>query len=81
MDRKTTVPVVREQVQVGKERVERDVEIEKKVEPYQVKLDQPLVRERVVVETVAKNERIDGAPPKPREENGVGVVSVTSSSP
>lgn len=72
----TVIPVVAEEVEVGKRTVERGrVRVRKGVETREEEVAIPLVREEVEVERVPINRPVD-APPQPRREGDVWIVPV-----
>lgn len=71
------IPVVEEQLEVSRERVETGrVRISKTVEAREVVVDDPLNRERVRVEHVPINQVVSGEIPKMREEGDVTVIPI-----
>ena len=70
------IPVVAEEVEVGKRRVERGrVRVKKGVETREEEVAVPLVREEVEVERVPINRPVDVAP-EPRQEGDVWIVPI-----
>lgn len=70
------IPLVAEEVEVGKRRVERGrVRVKKGVATREEEVAVPLVREEVEVERVAINRPVD-TPPAPRQEGDVWIVPV-----
>jgi stress response protein YsnF len=70
------VPVVHEEIAVGKRRVRTGtVRVRKIVRERVAVVDEPLVRERVVVERL-RLDRVVDAPPPPRHEGDTLVVTV-----
>jgi len=71
------IPVVEEQLEVSRERVETGrVRISKSVEAREVVVDDPLKRETVRVEHVPINQVVTGAVPQVREEGDVTVIPI-----
>jgi uncharacterized protein (TIGR02271 family) len=71
------IPVVEEQLELAKERVETGkVRITKSVESREVVVDDPLNRERVSVEHVPINQVVTGDIPQVREEGDVTVIPI-----
>ena len=71
------IPVVEEQLEVSRERVETGrVRISKSVEAREVVVDDPLKRESVRVEHVPINQVVTGAVPQVREEGDVTVIPI-----
>lgn len=71
------VPVVEEQLEVSRERVETGrVRISKTVEAREVVVDDPLSRETVRVEHVPINQVVSGEVPQVREEGDVTVIPI-----
>ena len=71
------IPVVEEQLELSKERVETGkVRITKSVESREVVVDDPLSRERVSVEHVPINQVVTGDVPQVREEGDVTVIPI-----
>ena len=71
-----TIPVVREDVGVARERVETDVVRVRKIVHERVELiDEPMLHDEVDVEHVAINRAVE-APEPPREEGGVLVIPI-----
>jgi len=71
------IPVVEEQLEVSRERVETGrVRISKTVEAREVVVDDPLKRETVRVEHVPFNQVVTGEVPKVREEGDVTVIPI-----
>lgn len=72
----SVIPVVAEEVEVGKRKVERGrVRVRKGVETREQEVAVPLVREEVEVERVPMNRPVD-TPPQPRQEGDVWIVPV-----
>ncbi|WP_266205365.1 YsnF/AvaK domain-containing protein [Pontibacter kalidii] len=72
-----TIPVVEEQVQIGKREVETaKVHISKKVHEELKDVDIPSMHEEVEVERVAMNKFVDEAPPPVRYEGDKMIISV-----
>ena len=70
------VPVVREEVEVARERVETGVVRVRKVMQERVEvIDEPVLHDEVDIEHVAINRPVDGPQP-PREEGNVLIVPV-----
>lgn len=70
------IPVIHEELEIEKETVETGkVRISKKVAEYETVIDEPFLREKVVVNRVPKNEPVKSAP-QAREEDGVLIVPV-----
>jgi uncharacterized protein (TIGR02271 family) len=71
------IPVVEEQLEVSRERVETGkVRINKTVESKEVVVDDPLTRETVRIEHVPINQVITGEVPRTREEGDVTVIPI-----
>jgi uncharacterized protein (TIGR02271 family) len=71
------IPVVEEQLEVSRERVETGrVRISKTVEAREVVVDDPLRRETVRVEHVPINQVVNGDVPQVREEGDVTVIPI-----
>jgi len=71
------IPVVEEQLEVARERVETGrVRISKSVESREVVVDDPLKRETVRVEHVPINQVVTGDIPQVREEGDVTVIPI-----
>jgi uncharacterized protein (TIGR02271 family) len=71
------IPVIEEQVQVGKRvRETGSVRISKKVHQEEVTVDEPIVQEHVEVERVPVNQYVDIAPPAIRYEGDKMIISV-----
>lgn len=71
------IPVVEEQLEVSRERVETGrVRISKSVESREVVVDDPLKRETVRVEHVPINQVVTGDIPQVREEGDVTVIPI-----
>lgn len=71
------IPVVEEQLNVSRERVETGrVRISKTVEAREVVVDDPLNREKVRVEHVPMNQVVSGDVPQVREEGDVTVIPI-----
>jgi len=71
------IPVVEEQLEVARERVETGrVRISKSVESREVVVDDPLKRETVRVEHVPINQVVTGDVPQVREEGDVTVIPI-----
>ena len=71
------IPVVEEQLEVSRERVETGrVRISKSVESREVVVDDPLKRESVRIEHVPINQVVTGAVPQVREEGDVTVIPI-----
>jgi uncharacterized protein (TIGR02271 family) len=71
------IPVVEEQLEVSRERVETGrVRISKTIESREVVVDDPLHREKVRVEHVPINQVVTGDVPQIREEGDVTVVPI-----
>ena len=71
------IPVVEEQLELSRERVETGrVRISKSVETREVLVDDPLKRETVRVEHVPINQVVTGAVPQVREEGDVTVIPI-----
>jgi uncharacterized protein (TIGR02271 family) len=71
------IPVVEEQLEVGKQLVETGkVRISKFVEAREVVVDEPLRREKVNVEHVPINQVVSGDVPQVREEGDVTVIPI-----
>jgi uncharacterized protein (TIGR02271 family) len=71
------IPVVEEQLEVSRERVETGrVRISKTIESREVVVDDPLNREKVRVEHVPINQVVTGDVPQIREEGGVTVIPI-----
>jgi len=71
------IPVVEEQLEVSRERVETGrVRINKTVESKEVVVDNPLTRETVRVEHVPINQVVTGEVPRTREEGDVTVIPI-----
>lgn len=71
------IPVVEEQLEVSRERVETGrVRISKTIEAREVVVDDPLKRETVRVEHVPINQVVTGEVPKVREEGDVTVIPI-----
>ena len=71
------IPVVEEQLEVSRERVETGrVRISKTIESRDVVVDDPLSREKVRVEHVPINQVVTGDVPQIREEGDVTVVPI-----
>ena len=71
------IPVVEEQLEVARERVETGrVRISKSVESREVVVDDPLKRETVRVEHVPINQVVTGEVPQVREEGDVTVIPI-----
>ncbi len=71
------IPVVEEQLELAKQRVETGkVRITKSIESRDVVVDDPLQRERVSVEHVPINQVVTGAVPQVREEGDVTVIPI-----
>ena len=71
------IPVVEEQLEVARERVETGrVRISKSVESCEVVVDDPLKRETVRVEHVPINQVVTGDIPQVREEGDVTVIPI-----
>ena len=71
------IPVVEEQLEVSRERVETSrVRISKTIETRDVVVDDPLSREKVRVEHVPINQVVTGDGPQIREEGDVTVVPI-----
>jgi uncharacterized protein (TIGR02271 family) len=70
------VPVIEEQIQVGKRTVESGrVRITKHIEQHEEVIDQPLLKEDVIVTRVHVNRPVDQAPPV-RQEGDVTIIPV-----
>ncbi len=73
---KKVVPVIKEELVVGKKKVETGkVTVEKKVSEKQVSLDVELTGEIVAINRIEKNENIDRIP-QIKTENGVTIIPV-----
>jgi len=71
------IPVVEEQLEVSRERVETGrVRISKSVESREVVVDDPLKRESVRIEHVPINQVVTGDVPQVREEGDVTVIPI-----
>lgn len=71
-----TIPVIEEEIVVGKEYVETGkVKISKKISEHQQTIDIPLMQERVSVERVAVNKFVD-TPPEIRHEGDLMIIPV-----
>ena len=71
------IPVVEEQLEVSRERVETSrVRISKTIESRDVVVDDPLSREKVRVEHVPINQVVTGDVPQIREDGDVTVVPI-----
>ncbi|MDX5436567.1 MAG: YsnF/AvaK domain-containing protein, partial [Pontibacter sp.] len=76
-EKSETIPVVEEQVQIGKKEVETGrVHISKEVHEEQQNLDIPVFHEEVEVERVAINMHVDSAPPPVRYEGDKMIIPV-----
>lgn len=72
-----TIPVVEEQVEIGKREIETaKVHIAKKVHEELKDIDIPSMHEEVEVERVAVNKHVDQAPPPVRYEGDKMIISV-----
>jgi uncharacterized protein (TIGR02271 family) len=72
-----TIPVIEEQVQVGKKVVETgQVSINKRVSQEDVIVDVPYVQEEINVERVPMNRYIDTPPPAMRQEGDTTIIPV-----
>jgi uncharacterized protein (TIGR02271 family) len=72
-----TIPVIEEQVQVGKKVVETgQVSINKHVSQEDVIVDIPYVQEEINVERVTVNRYIDTPPPAMRQEGDTTIIPV-----
>ena len=70
------VPLVREELEVGKRSVERGrIRVRKTVRSREELVEQPLQHDEVTVERVAVNREVD-APPQPRYERDALVIPV-----
>ena len=71
------IPVVEEILDVSRQKVETArVRVTKSVESRDVVVDEPLRRERVVVDHVPINQVIQGEVPQVREQDGVTIIPV-----
>ncbi|MFM7235330.1 MAG: YsnF/AvaK domain-containing protein, partial [Cyanobium sp.] len=71
------IPVVEEQLEVSRERVETGrVRISKSVESREEVVDEPLNREKIRVEHVPINQVVSGDIPQIREEGDVTVIPI-----
>ncbi len=71
------IPVVAEELTVETSRIARGVvRLHKRVETREETVNAPVVREDLIVERVTVNALVEGAPPEPREEDGVLIVPV-----
>ena len=76
-DRAQVIPVVREQVTVGKKLVETGkVRISKKVSEDQTSVSIPLMREEYDVQRVPVNQVVDTPPPAMRYEGDTAIIPV-----
>lgn len=73
----TVIPVIEEQVRIGKQVVETGiVRIAKKVHEEEVAVDANLLQEEVEVEKVPVNQYVETAPPPVRYEGDVMIIPV-----
>jgi uncharacterized protein (TIGR02271 family) len=73
----TPIPVVVEQLQVGKKVVEKGkINVSKKVVSEDITVDVPVLQEEVTVEKKIFNQYIDTAPPATRQDGDTTIVSV-----
>ena len=71
------IPVVAEEVAVGRQQVELGiVRVHKRVETHEVTLEADVTSEEVTIERVPVNALVEGAAPQIREEDGVTVIPV-----
>ena len=73
------IPRVAETLQIGRRTVERErgVRVSKSVETVTAQVDEPVWRDELVVERVARDEAVDAAaPPRPRQEGDTLVLPV-----
>jgi uncharacterized protein (TIGR02271 family) len=74
VENKKKIPVLQEELEVGKRKVETGVtRVQKTVHEREEVIDQPLVKEEVQVERVPINRYVEGPVPV-REEDGVTIV-------
>jgi uncharacterized protein (TIGR02271 family) len=74
VEKKKKIPVLQEELEVGKRKVETGVtRVQKTVHEREEVIDQPLVKEEVQVERVPINRYVEGPVPV-REEDGVTIV-------
>ncbi len=73
----TTIPVMREDLQVGKQLVESGkVNVSKRVIDEDVTVDVPVTHEEVTVEKKAINQYVDTPPPAVRQDGDTTIISV-----
>ena len=71
------IPVVAEEVAVGRQQVELGVvRVHKRVETHEATLEADVTSEEVTIERVPVNALVEGAAPQIREEDGVTVIPV-----
>jgi uncharacterized protein (TIGR02271 family) len=71
------IPVIAEEILVGKQQVTRGVvRVHKRVETQEKVVDAPISAEEIVVERLPIHAFVDGAPPQIREEDGVVIIPV-----
>jgi uncharacterized protein (TIGR02271 family) len=76
-DEPLVVPVVAEELSVEKRRVIRGtVRVYTRVETRQEVVDEPLLREEVIVEHVPVHALVEGEAPTPHDEDGVFVIPI-----
>lgn len=69
------VPVIKEELQVGKQEVIKGVvRVTTRVDSHEELVDEPLLHEWVSVDRIPVNQFIEGDLPQVREENGVTVI-------
>ncbi len=70
-----TIPLIAEELQVGKRTVETGgVRVRKTVHEQEETVDLPLLREELEIERVPINQKVEGTPPASREEGEVLIV-------
>jgi uncharacterized protein (TIGR02271 family) len=76
-DEPLVIPVVAEELTVEKRQVIRGtVRVHTRVESREEVVDEPLLREEVIVERVPVNALVEGEAPTPHEEEGVFVIPI-----
>jgi uncharacterized protein (TIGR02271 family) len=77
LNQSTVIPVIEEQLQVGKKVVETgSVRINKVVHEEEVKVETPVVVEKLDIERIPINQYVESAPPAVRYEGDVMIVPI-----